>query len=242
MRPEDLVLHQRHIRRQHHQALRLHILILLGPIPLPPPPLLIQQQAEVIIANDRGRKGPRAVKAGAIGVAPPQSMRAAQRYNLAVVEPHAPEDRAQVILPLGAVRESSVGRAEADVAIGAPGPPGHRGALHLLDGCHARERPQVRVGDPGELLLDRFQEVAGGFQAGVGAVVAFGGEAHRGAVGAAGVGGGVVGAAAVPGEADDDRAVGAIVVVVLLFKALRDCVVDGLVVFLCRSEDARCLA
>jgi len=60
--------------------------------------------------------------------------------------------------------------------------------LHLLDGADAGEGPQVGVGDPREGGVDGFKEVARGFEAGVGAVVAFGGEAHGGAVGTAGLG------------------------------------------------------
>ena len=194
MRPKHLILHERHIRRQHHERLGLEILILLRAIPLLPPPLLVQQQAEVIVADDRGGEGPGPFEAGAVRVAAAERVGTAQRDDLLVGEAHAAEDGAEVVPPLGAVGQAAVGRAEADVAVGAAGAPGDAGALHFLDGGHARKRPEVGVGDPGELGFHGLEELAGGFEAGVGAVVAFGGEAHGCAVGAACVGGGVVGA------------------------------------------------
>ena len=217
MRPEHLILHERHVRRQHHQAFRLEILVLLRPIPLLPAPLLVQEQAEIVIGDHGRREGPGPVEPGAVGMAPPQRVRAAQRHNLAVVEAHAPKDRAEVVLSLGAVGQAAVGGAEADVAVRPPRPPGDGGALHLLDRRRTGQRPQIRVRDPRELCFDWLEEVAGGFQPCVRAVVAFGGEPHRGTVGAAGVGGDVVGAGAVPGKTHDDGAVGAVVVVGVLF-------------------------
>ena len=242
MLPEHRILHQRHIRRQHHQRLRLDILILLRPIPLPPPPLLIQQQPEVIIRHDRRTERPRALEAGAIGMAAPERVRARQRHNLAVIETHAPEYSAQMRLVLRPVREAPVGRAKRHRLVQPARAPGDLRALHFLDGCHAGEGPEVGVGDPGELLLDGVEEVAGGFEACVGAVVAFGGEAHGGSIRPTRVGCFVVGAAAVPGQADYDRTVGAIVVVVFLFEEGGDGVVYFLVVFLVWSEGTACLA
>lgn len=86
------------------------------------------------------------------------------------------------------VGQAAVGRAEAEVAIGAARAVWDLGPLHLLDGADAGEDPEVRVGYPGESCFDGLEEVAGGFEAGIGAVVTFGGEAHSGAVGTAGVG------------------------------------------------------
>ena len=60
--------------------------------------------------------------------------------------------------------------------------------MHLLDSADAGEGPQVGVGDPGESGVNRLEEITRGFKAGVGAMVTFGGEAHGGAVGAAGFG------------------------------------------------------
>ena len=239
---EDGILHQRHITRQHHQRFGLDVLILLRPVPLPPRPLLIQQEAEVIVRHHGRAERPRAIEAGAVGVAPPEGVGAREGHNLPIVKPHAPEDGAQMALLLRPVRETAVGRAEGGRPVLPPGPPWDLRALHLLDGRHAGQGPQVGVRDPWELPLDGFEEVAGGFEAGVGAVVGLGVEPHGCAVGAAGVGGFVVGAAAVPGEAEDDGAVGAIVVVVLFHQAGGDGVVDFLVVGLGWGERAAGLA
>jgi len=71
-------------------------------------------------------------------------------------------------------------------------------ASHLFDGDDAGKSPQIGVGDPGMLLLDGLEEDAGVLQAGVGRVTAFGLVTHAGAVAAAGIGLGVVGAGGVP--------------------------------------------
>lgn len=204
------ILNQRHIRRQHHQALALNILKLLGAIPLLIRPLLAQQEAEVVVRHhDRG-EGPGAVEAGAVGVAAAEGVGAAEGDDLAVVEAHAAEDGAQVGLLFGAVGEAAVGGAHADVAVGAAGSPGDYGAfglfvsgdrgewlegrkrktrtLHFLYCGDAGESPEVGVCDPGKLFLDWVQEISSGFQAGVRSVVTFRGESHGGAVGATGVG------------------------------------------------------
>ena len=128
---------------------------------------------------------------------------AGQGDDFPVVETHAVEDGAEVRLVFGAVGEAAVGRAHGDVAVGAAGAPGDDGALHFLDGADAGEGPEVRVAYPGEFLwglvrrvfleregrlrgvlgtFDWFEKVSGCFQPGVGSVVTFGGEAHRGAV------------------------------------------------------------
>lgn len=71
-------------------------------------------------------------------------------------------------------------------------------APHLFDGDDAGECPQVGIGDPGMLLLDGLKEDASVLQAGIGRVAALGLVTHAGAVAAAGVGLGVVGAGGVP--------------------------------------------
>ncbi len=63
----------------------------------------------------------------------------------------------------GGVGETPVGCAEGEVAVRAAGAVRDLGSLHLLDGAHAAEDPEVRVRYPGEGLLDGFEEVAGGF-------------------------------------------------------------------------------
>jgi len=72
--------------------------------------------------------------------------------NLAVIEAHAAEDGAEVLLFFGAVRKAAIGCAHADIAVLAAGAPRDDRALHFLDGADAGEGPKVRVGDPGELF------------------------------------------------------------------------------------------
>ena len=74
---EDRILDKRHIRRQHHQALRSRILVLAGPVPFLEAPFLAQQEAEVVVADDGGGEGPRARKAAAVGVAAAEGVGAA---------------------------------------------------------------------------------------------------------------------------------------------------------------------
>ena len=149
-----LILDQRHIRRQHHQTLAPRILELLRSIPLPKTPLLAQQQPIVIIAHHSRAETPRSLKATAIGVAAAEGVGAAKGNDFAVVEAHAAEDGAKVLLFFGAVGEATVRGAHADVPVLATRAPGDGGALHFLDGADAGEGPEVGVGDPGEFFWD----------------------------------------------------------------------------------------
>ena len=88
------ILHQRHIRRQHHQALRLQILILPRSIPLLPPPLLTQQQTVIIVRDNGGGERPGAVEAGAVSVTAAEGVRAGEGHDFPVVEAHPTEDGA----------------------------------------------------------------------------------------------------------------------------------------------------
>ena len=146
---EARVLDERHIRRQHHERPAARIFILPRSVPLPPIPLLAQQQAEVIVRDHGRREGPRAVEAGAVGVAATEGVGAREGDDFPVVESHAVEDGAQVRLVFGAVGEATVGRAHGYVVVGAAGAPRDGGALHFLDGADAGEGPEVGVGDPG---------------------------------------------------------------------------------------------
>ena len=150
-----LVVLQRLIRRQHHQALTPCILKLLRPIPPPHPPLLAQQQPIIIIAHDCWAEAPGPLEPAAVGVAAAEGVGTAEGDDFAVVEAHTAEDSAQVGLLFGAVGEAAVGGAEAEVAVLAAGAPGDGGALHLLDGADAGEGPEVRVGDPGVFFWKR---------------------------------------------------------------------------------------
>lgn len=79
-----------------------------------------------------------------------------------------------------------------------PGPPRNRRPSHLLGRADCSQRPEIRVGHPGELGFDRFEEVAGDVEAGVGGVRADGWETHRCAVATSRPCLFVVGAAGVP--------------------------------------------
>ena len=85
---------------------------------------------------------------------------------------------------LACVGQTTVGRAVGDVAVGASSSVWNLGTLHLLDGADTSKNPQVGVCDPRESLLDGLKEVAGSLETSIGAVVAFGSEAHSSTVGA----------------------------------------------------------
>ena len=92
-------------------------------------------------------------------MAPAEGVGTGQSDDLLVVEAHAVEDVAEVVLALGGVGQAAVGSARGHVPILAAGAVRDDGAQHLLHGAHAAEDPQVRVGDPGELgcfLLSAF--------------------------------------------------------------------------------------
>lgn len=46
---EHGVLDERHVGREHHERLAARVLVLPGPVPLLPAPLLRQQEAEVVV-------------------------------------------------------------------------------------------------------------------------------------------------------------------------------------------------
>lgn len=79
-----------------------------------------------------------------------QGMSTAERNHLTVVEAHATKDGSDVLVVLRSIRETTIGRAGARVAVLAARTPGNRGALHLLDGARTGEGPQIRVRDPRE--------------------------------------------------------------------------------------------
>lgn len=238
---EGLVLDERHVGRQHHEGLAAVVLELHGAGPLAVAPLLAQQQLVVVVGQGDGREGPGTLETAAVGVAAAESVGAGESDDVLVVEAHAVEDGAQVVVALGAIRQAAVRSAVADVAVLAAGAPVDVGAAHLLDGAAGGESPQVGVGDPGEGLLHGLEEVASSDQTGVGAVVALRRETHGGTVGAAGAGLLVVGAGGVPAETEEDGAVGAVIVVILVNELLGDEVVDLLVVLLAGREGGRAL-
>jgi hypothetical protein len=63
---ELLVLGQRHVRGQHHQRLGLAVSELGGSAPLPPGPLLVKEQLEVVVGKGRGGESPGTVETGSV--------------------------------------------------------------------------------------------------------------------------------------------------------------------------------
>lgn len=66
---EDGVLDQGHVGGQHHQGLCARVLVLFGALPALPPPLLLEQQAVVVVGQHRRGKRPGSLEAGAGRVA-----------------------------------------------------------------------------------------------------------------------------------------------------------------------------
>ncbi|KAI3477905.1 hypothetical protein L1887_60212 [Cichorium endivia] len=227
---ERLVLHQRHVGHEHHEALGRLVLELGRAVPLAHVPLFLHEQVEVLVGERGGGKRPGTLEAGAVGVATAEGVRTGERHDLLVVEAHLVKDVAQVVGTLVAVRQAAVGSALVGSRVLAARAPGDLGTAELLDGGDTAERPEVRVGDPGELVVDLLHKVARDAQTGVGAVVGLGGEAHGGTVGAASVAVLVVRARCVPCEAHEHGAERAVVVVRVGLELLGDGVVHRLVV------------
>jgi hypothetical protein len=140
---EGLVLDQRHVGGKHHQCFGLGVLKLLRSVPLAPVPLLLYQKFVVVVGESGWRKGPGAIEARTIGVATSKGMSTGQCDDLLVVESHAVEDAANVVVTLGSVGKTTVWSAEGQVAIGAAWSPWDNWALHLLDGGDGCEGPKI---------------------------------------------------------------------------------------------------
>lgn len=148
---ESLVLDEGHVGGKHHEGLGLLVLILLGAVPLLPLPLLVEKELVVVVSHDGRGEGPGAVEAGAVGVAAAESVSTGKSNDLLIVEAHAVEDVAEMVLGLGGIRKTAVGSAGSDITVLATGAVGDLGALHLLDGADTGKDPEVGVGDPREL-------------------------------------------------------------------------------------------
>ena len=125
---------------------------LLRSIPLSPVPLFVQQELVVFVGDDGGGESPRTFEARAIGVAPSESVGTAQSDNLLVIEAHAAEDIAQVLVALGSIWQTSIGCARSHLLVESASPEWDGRTLHFLDGDDSAENPEVGVGDPRELL------------------------------------------------------------------------------------------
>lgn len=89
-----------------------------------------------------------------------------------------------------------------------------------------------------KLTLYGLEEVTSGVQSGVGTMIAFGGESHRGSIAATSAGLDIIGPRRVPPESEEHRPVASIIVVVVLDQARGNGVVYGLVIGLLGDEDA----
>ena len=125
-----------------------------------------------------------------------ESVGTRQSDNFLVVEAHAAEDTAQVLLVFGTVRETTVRSAESDVTVSSAWAPWDSWALHFLNGAASGESPEIRVGDPRELLcevmlariprlerqycrtFDRLEEVSRSLETSIGAMVTLWRESH----------------------------------------------------------------
>lgn len=168
---EALVLDQRNVGGQHHQCRGGLVGELSRAVPLALVPLLLDKEAEELIAEDSWAEVPRTVKARAIGVCPAQGVCADQSDHLAVVEAHTSEHVTDVALTLCGVRQTTVRGAGGNILVLTARAPGNLRAAELLDGGGAGQSPKIGVGDPGELGLDGLEEVTGVLETGIGAVV-----------------------------------------------------------------------
>lgn len=150
--PEFLVLHEGNVGRKHHQGLGGVVSVLGRTVPLSPRPLLLKQESEELVGEDRGAEVPRTLVTRAVPVCTTQGVGTDEGDHLAVIEAHASENVADMLLVLGSVRETSVRGAGGEILVLTAGSPGDRRALHLLDGTDTGKGPEVGVGDPWELL------------------------------------------------------------------------------------------
>jgi hypothetical protein len=204
---EALVLDQGHVGGQHHEGLGGDILELLGAVPLLVSPLLFHEELVVVVGEDGRGEGPGTRETRTVSVAAAESVGTGESDDLLVIEAHAVEDGTKMLLLLRSVGETAVGGAVRDVTVVTAGSPGDLGALHLLDSSNTSKNPEIGVADPGELLLDGVEEVAGSVKTGVGTVVALRGESHGSTVAATGLSLGIVGATGVPCKTNKDRSV-----------------------------------
>ena len=197
---ELLVLDQGQVRGHHHQSAGGLIRELLRTVPLLLIPALLEQQPVELIGEDGRAEIPRPVESRPVSVRAAQRMGAHQSHNLLVVEAHAVEDVADVLVVLGAVGETAVRCAGGHILVLTTGAPGDGWAAEFLDRTGTSQGPEVGVGDPGKFGLDGLQPVSGDLETGVGAVVRFGGESHRGTIASSCAGFLVIGTASVPCE------------------------------------------
>ena len=81
-----------------------------------------------------------------------ESVSTAEGNDLLIVEAHSVEDVTDVLGALGSIGKTAVGSAGREVTVSTAGPVRNLRSQHLLDGADTTEDPEIRVGDPGELL------------------------------------------------------------------------------------------
>jgi len=111
-------------------------------------------------------------------VAAAEGVSAGESDDFLVVESHAVENAAQMVVTLGSVWKTAIRGAVCNVTVLAARAPWDDRSLHLLNGANRGKSPKIRVGDPWELLLDRVKEVSGSLETSIGTVVTLGRESH----------------------------------------------------------------
>mmetsp|Transcript_49012 Transcript_49012/g.79002 ORF Transcript_49012/g.79002 Transcript_49012/m.79002 type:complete len:206 (-) Transcript_49012:103-720(-) len=149
-------------------------------------------------------------------------MRAAQGHDLLVVESLPVEDSADVRNGRGFCALVCIGQTTIRCAPFATGLVGtasaerHLRATHLFNRNVRGKNPEIGKSETRELGFHGLQSKAGFAQACVGTVLSLWREAHRGAVRTACLAGGIVRARCVPGQTNQHRPDGAIVIVLLV--------------------------
>jgi hypothetical protein len=149
------VLDERHVCGQHHQRFRFSVLELFRPVPLPPYPLLLEEELVVVICQNGGRECPWSFEAGSIGVAAAEGVGTGEGNDFLVVETHSAEDGAEMVLFFRSIWETAIRGAKRQVAVRAAWAVWYHWALHLLEGADACEDPEIGVSNPWKLLCKK---------------------------------------------------------------------------------------
>ena len=118
-------------------------------------------------------RGTYAFESGAVAVASTESMSTAEGDNFLIVEAHSVKDVADVPGSLGSVGKTTIGGAAGNIFVDTAWSPWDDRTAHFLNCTHTGEGPEIRVADPREFGLDRFEVVASVFETGIGTVVTF---------------------------------------------------------------------
>lgn len=154
---ELFILCQAVVCRQHHEGLLVVVHGGCASDPLPWRaftvellllPFEAQQQLVVLIAEPSRGAHPSTLEPTSIAVASAEVVGAREGDNLLVIEAHAVEDVAKVVLSLRAIGQAATGGQHAVVGkVGAACLPGNVGPAHGLDCDDATERPDWRGGE-----------------------------------------------------------------------------------------------